>query len=428
MNCKQNLFPTKWTMALSLAVLMLAGSVLAVGQTENVIYRFQGGKDGLVPYGGLISDQAGNFYGTTEGAGAHGYGTVFQLSQVGGHWTEAVLYAFCALSNCSDGGKPFGELILDQAGNLYGITLLGGSVGGGTVFELTPQGSTWTETVIYNFPSNIQPAHGLVFDEAEDLYGAMCNGGVYGAGAVFQLTPGQGGWTAALIHSFTGHDGSCPVSGPIINVGGNLYGSFSGTSNTGGVYELKAPLTQGDAWIERVLYGFKGGNDGANPSGRLVFDQKGNLYGVTRQGGTSKGGTVFQLVRQGVSWTEAVIYSFCSQPHCSDGKDPRAGVIVDGKGNLYGTTYFGGNGGDCGTFANECGTVFQLTPPASQGGAWTETVLHNFNNTGGDGNLPEFGLIHGKFGSLWGTTPEGGKTVGPCAANGGCGTVFRVFP
>jgi hypothetical protein len=89
-------------------------------------------------------------------------------------------------------------------------------VGGGTVFELTPQGSTWTETVIYNFPSNIQPAHGLVFDEAEDLDGAMCNGGVYGAGAVFQLTPGQGGWTAALIHSFTGHDGSCPVSGRLL--------------------------------------------------------------------------------------------------------------------------------------------------------------------------------------------------------------------
>ena len=187
---KQNLFPTKWSMAIFIAMVVLAGSVFAVGQTERVVYRFHGGNDGADPDGGLISDQAGNFYGAVRGGGAHDYGAIFQMSPPagqGGHWTESVIYNF---TGGNDGGVPTGELIFDQAGNLYGVALLGGSTGGGTVFELTPQGGTWTESVIYNFQSNDQPVPGVVFDKAGNLYGATAAGG--GHGSVFQLAPSAG--------------------------------------------------------------------------------------------------------------------------------------------------------------------------------------------------------------------------------------------
>jgi uncharacterized repeat protein (TIGR03803 family) len=309
------------------------------------------------------------------------------------------------------------------------VTASGGSTGGGTVFELTPQGGAWTESVIYNF-NNEKPVGGLVFDKEGNLYGATIYGGEHVAGSVFQLTPSQsGGWTETTIYSFgSPQTGKTPISGPIISYAGDLYGLLQdGISSVyGAIYVLKAPVTQGGAWTERVLYSFKVGNGGADPTGRLVFDQKGNLYGVTQHSGAFKAGTVFQLARQGVTWTESTLYSFCSQPHCSDGKSPFAGLIVDDKGNLYGTTYYGGARGNC--YLGACGTVFRLTPPATQGGAWTETVLHDFSSSGEDGTEPAAPLMHGKFGSLWGTTSRGGKAGGQCTAFGGCGTVFRVFP
>jgi len=420
---KQNLCPTKWSMAIFIAMVVLAGSVFAVGQTERVVYRFHGGNDGADPDGGLISDQAGNFYGAVRGGGAHDYGAIFQMSPPagqGGHWTESVIYNF---TGGNDGGVPTGELIFDQAGNLYGMALLGGSTGGGTVFELTPRGGTWTETAIYNFQSNDQPVPGVVFDKAGNLYGATAAGG--GHGSVFQLAPSQGGgWTETTIYSFgAAHKGRTPLYGPAINRAGNLYGllQYGSTGASGGVYQLKAPAQQGGAWTERVLYSFKGGSDGGNPSGGLVFDQKGNLYGVSQQGGAFRHGTVFQLVRQGSSWSKTLVYSFCSQHNCRDGFNPMAGLLTDNKGNLYGTTALGG--------AVHYGTVFQLTPPAAQGDPWTQTVLHNFTNLGGDGNGPATArLIRGKFGSLWGTTTRGGKTEGECARTLGCGTVFNVVP
>ena len=422
MSCKQNLFRTKWSMAIFAAIVILAGSALAVGQTERVVHRFQGGEDGSGPAGGLISDNAGNLYGTTGGGGAGNNGTVFELSPQDGHWSKTILYSF---TGGNDGGFPFGELIFDQAGNLYGTTVNGGSQAGGTVFQLKPQGSTWSETVVSNFVNN-PLVGGLVFDKAGNLYGATYNEGARGFGEIFQLTPLQGGgWTQTVIYSFNGHKGGNPLSGPIISEAGNLYGVLQeggGTNYVGAVYQLKAPATKGGAWTERVLYNFKGGSsDGAEPSGRLVFDGKGHLDGVTRLGGPSNEGTVFQLTRQGTSWNEAVLYSFCAQSNCPDGAQPQATLVVDGKGNVYGTTLYGGN-------CYSCGTVFQLTPPANQGGSWTETVIHNFTGTGGDGNMPVAGLLRGGHGSLWGTTPTGGKIEGECARTLGCGTVFKVLP
>jgi uncharacterized repeat protein (TIGR03803 family) len=415
MNPIQNAFSTKWPMAIFVVVMILAGGVLAVAQTENVIYRFQGGTDGAAPWGGLISDHAGNFYGTT--AESVGGGTIFELSppaQQGGPWTKTTLYQF---TGRSDGGFPIGEMVFDQAGNLFGITTDGGTGGDGTVFELSPQGATWSETVIYNFPANASPSDGLVFDKAGNLYGATSKGGEKNAGAVFELTPSQGGgWTESVIYSFGVRRNSLttPSSGPIFSRAGNLYGLL--LSGNGGVYELKAPATQGGAWTERELYTFQGGGDGASPLGRLAFDQKLNLDGTTKFGGTHGAGTVFQLTRQGAVWTESVLYSFCSQPRCSDGLSPKAGLILDGKGNLYGTTYFGGKGR-----GSRMGTIFQLTPPASQGGVWTESVVHGFGfKAGGDGAFPVAPLAHGQSGSLWGTTSAGGV--------GNNGTVFRIWP
>jgi len=426
MSHKQNLFLLKWPMAIFVAILMLAGSILAAGQTEKVVYRFQGGNDGGSPEGGLISDQVGNFYGTTSGGGVGGGGTVFQLSppaEQGGRWTFTVLHSF---TGGNDGTGPVGELIFDQTGNLYGVTLGGGSAQAGTVFQLTPQGNTWTETVIYNFQFYDQPVGGLVFDKAGNLYGAHFSGGENNRGAVFQLTPSQsGGWTYTAICSFgKGRQDGWPVAGPIISKAGNLYGVMYGGSDCnpacqGSVYELKTPAMQGGAWTQRVLYNFcslSNCSDGGGPEGRLIFDRKGNLDGVTEFGGSGGGlgGTVFQLTPHGGSWTEAVLYNFCTQSTCTDGTGPLTGVILDGKGNLYGTTSLGGNG------CFGCGAVFQLTPPATQGDAWTETVLHSFRGRG-DGYQPQAGLVRGNFGRLWGTTIAGG-------GKNYFGTVFKVHP
>ena len=421
MNGNQSSFPTKWSMATFIAILILASSVLAAGQTYTTVYRFKGGNDGERP-GGLISDEAGNLYGTTslEGGSQSG-GTVYQLSASTGHWTESVIYSFCAQSNCTDGAGPEAELVFDTAGNLYGVTSYGGAAGAGVVFELSPQGNTWTETVIYNFKNYDQPVPGLVFDKAGNLYGAHFSSGEKGRGAVYQLTPSQGGgWTYTAICSFGRRNDGFPSHGPIISEAGNLYGTmyYQPHSPSNGVYELKPPATKGGAWTERVLYTFcsqSNCSDGDNPLGRLIFDGKGTLYGTTYWGGASQLGTVFKLTPQAGAWTESVVYNFCTQSHCADGENPQGRLLFDGKGNLYGTTLGGGGNG-------MRGTLFQLTPPANQGATWTETVLHRFTGTHGDGSQPLFGVIQGKRG-LWGTAYGGGRND---LCPGGCGPIFLL--
>jgi uncharacterized repeat protein (TIGR03803 family) len=420
----RNSFSAKWPALFFLVFLFLVSSVLAVGQAESVIYRFQGYSDGCAPYGGLISDKAGNFYGTTSGSCVpESYGSVFELSPpppIGGPWTETVLYSF---SGGSFGEGPRAGLVFDQTGNLYGMTFAGTA---GTVFQLSPpakKGDPWTETAIYTFQGDTQPRGDLVLDKAGNLYGVTAVGGEKGDGAVFQLTPSQGGaWTETVIHSFTGRDGANPESGPIISPTGNLIGTLlnGGKNGFGAVYELKAPVTKGGAWTEHVLYSFKGGSD-VSGSSRLVFDRQGHLDGVGG-GGAFGQGAAFQLTRQGSSWAEVVIYSFCAQSNCADGNEPIGSLIVDKAGNIYGTTEFGGNGPTCRPFSS-CGTVFQLK---LQGGAWTETVLYSFKH-GRDAHNPVAPLAFGKFGVLYGTTPFGGTLAGQCYLIG-CGAVFKARP
>jgi len=393
--------------------------------TESVLHNFnRAAEDGANPYAALILDAKGNLYGTTYAGGVYNYGTVFELTpKAGGSWTDQVLHSFNY--NGTDGVLPYGGLIIDAGGNLYGTTYAGGTYHG-TVFELTPTGGgSWTEQVLHEFFNNQGtdggfPESGLIRDAAGNLYGTTSEGGAYGSyGTVFELTPAGGGsWTEQVLHSFNynGTDGMLPDAGLIMDSGGNLYGTttYGGTYNSGTVFELTP--AGGGSWTEQVLHNFNNnGTDGFFPVAGLIFDAAGNLYGTTRFGGSGPCesgengcGTIYELSPSASGWTEGVLHNF--SPNGEDGTNPYAGLIFDAKGNLYGTTYYGGT--------YNSGIVFELTPVG--GGSWAEKVLHSFNSNGSDGANPIGGLIFDAKGNLYGTTYYGG------AYN--FGTVFEVKP
>jgi uncharacterized repeat protein (TIGR03803 family) len=410
-------------------VFFIGGQVTARPEvTLTTLYSFGGGSDGAES-ASLIADASGNLYGTTTSGGT-GSGTVFMLTpptMSGRPWTETVLYTF---AGGSDGANPIVGLIADTSGNLYGTTTSGGSTGNGTVFKLTPpttSGGPWSETVIWSFTASdgAQPFAGLIADVSGNLYGTTYAGGlpfVDGLrpnwGKVFRLTPpttSGGPWTETVLYTFAGgSDGANPLGGLIADASGNLYGTtlFGGTGK-GTVFKLTPPTTSGGPWTETVLYTFTGPPDGANPRGNLMFDVAGDLYGTTLWGGTGNG-TVFKLTpptTSGRPWTETLLYTFAGG---SDGGQPFGGLIADGSGNLYGTT---SGVGRYGTVSTSNGTVFKLTPPTTNGGPWTETVLWSFTS-GSDGGYPEGGLIAADASDeLYGTTLWGGA---------GYGTVFRL--
>jgi len=385
---------------------------------ESVLHSFNNnGADGVNPYAGLIFDVAGNLYGTTVEGGIHNLGTVFELTPTqGGGWTETVLHSF---GRGTDGAGPYGSLIFDGAGNLYGTTQLGGIHNGGTVFELTPmQGGGWTETVLHSFNDNgadgAYPLASLIFDAAGNLYGTTQQGGIHSCkgktcGTVFEMTPREGGgWSESVLHSFgNGTDGVNPQGSLISDASGNLYGTTyqGGIHSQGTVFEMTP--RDGGGWTETVLHSFGRGTDGVSPNATLIFDTTGNLYSTTIAGGIHNGGTVFELSPQdGGGWTETVLHSFGNG---TDGANPQAGLVIDATGNLYGTAITGGIHSD--------GAVFELSP--QPGGGWAETVLHSFGN-GADGINPYAGLIVDAAGNLYGTTVAGGIHAD--------GTVFEIAP
>src|ERR1019366_4407129 len=208
-------------------------------------------------------------------------------------------------------------------------------------------GAAAADNVLHNFNNDgtdgVNPQADLIFDAAGNLYGTTSQGGTSDAGTAFELTPAAGGtWTEKVLWSFgTGMDGANPLAGLIFDGAGNLYGTTynGGTSNSGTVFELTPAA--GGTWTEKVLYGFDGGANGGDPSAGLIFDAAGNLYGTTSFGGPYNHGTVFELMPAGGgSWTEQVLHNFGSG---TDGISPLAGLIFDGAGNLYGTTYHGGS-------------------------------------------------------------------------------------
>ena len=419
-------FPTPALIVAVLTFALMIGNSQAFAATEKVLWSFGAGGDGIGPSGGLVMDASGNFYGTTSGGGNNGIGTevgvIFKLTTAG---QESVLWNF-GLGN--DGQSPTSGVILDSSGNLYGTTAEGGlyensdSDAGGTVFKLTTAGQ---ESVLWNF-GNGNDGHlaypGLVVDANGNFFGATAAGGTYGEniigyGTAFELTPT--GQETVLWNFGNGTDGVQPSSKLVMDASGNLYGTtnYGGTfgppnppyKGSGVLFKLTPTTAPGSAqttWTESVLWNFGNGSDGSSPNS-VIIDASGNLLGETGGGGAYGGGTVFEVTPEG---QESILWSFGNG---SDGGAPAGGLIMDASGNLYGTTVNGGAGTGC----QGCGTVFELSPPATQGGAWTESVLYNFGAVP-DGQFPSSALLMDASGNLYGETGGGGANLS--------GTVYEI--
>ena len=365
---------SRFTLLLSLLAFVGGAFSLATAQTENILHRFNPTTtDGYNSGNGLVGDKAGNLYGVTVQGGTLGLGTVFELSPPlpgAGAWVETILHEF---AGNTDGAGPLAALAMDKNGNLFGTTLFGGGVNSnGTAFELSPPtvlGGSWTYTVIASFDSGVvalNPSGQLTIDAAGNLYGFSGGGN----------------------NSFT-------------NCGGNC----------GNIFELQPPAVLGGAWTASSIYEFNGGTtDGFGPSG-LIVGPGGLLYGTTGEGGPQDFGTFFKLTQaSGGAWTEKILYEFTS----ANGA-PFGGLLPGPKGSYFGTS----------EGPASLGTVFELFPP-SGGTGWTASTLYNF--TGGlDGSSP-FGVISDRSGNLYGVNINGGiQNPGNCLG-GGCGTVYKLSP
>jgi len=418
-------------LALAIVLALTVGAtVTAQAQTYNVIHNFVGGLDGSEPTSGLTLDGAGNLYGTTfEGDALTG--TVYKLAHKSSSWVLSPLYLFPYEG--SGGSIPYARVIFGKNGTLYGTAGFGGNLqncagGCGAVFNLKPQPNPpvtpltpWLETPIHLFNSNdgANPySADIIFDAGGNIYGVTYNGGTGsctgGCGVVYKLTPSNGSWTENVLYNFSqAGDAQHPWGGVTFDQSGNLYGTTvsGGANGAGAVYKL---TPSGSGWTETVIYSFTGGTDGATPYAGLIFDQAGNLYGAAASGGTTNGGTVFELVPNGSGWTFNLLYSFNGAPgQFSAG--PVANLAFDGAGNLYGTTHGAG--------LYNAGAIFKLTPA---NGAWSYTSLHDFTD-GTDGGYPRSNVVFDKNGNMYGTA-SGGGTGNPSNCDGACGVVFEVTP
>jgi len=425
---------------------MPLGLAAQEGPSYSVFYTFSGtGADGEFPQGDVIRDPEGNTYATAFNGGdlscnpPYGCGVVFKLDRSG---KETVLYSFMG---GADGAYPSTGLLRDEAGNLYGTTRGGGDVsvsacsfnpGCGVVFKLDMSGK---ETALYAFTGGtdgLGPSSGLVRDEAGNLYGTTVAGGnltgdcpglpVTGCGVLFKLDRAG---EETVLHTFTGGtDGYAPYGDLLRDTRGNLYGAASNGGDVSGFCsDVVEPATGflGCGTVFKldhtgkfsVLHTFHGADGGPFPDGWLVLDNEGNLYGMSGNGGDLSGcsglgcGVVFKVDGNG---KESVLYSFTGG---KDGAETFAGVIRDVEGNLYGTTYNGGDfsGSLCADVG--CGVVFKLYPTGK------EIAIHAF--TGGtDGANPNAGLLQDEKGNLYGTASDGGDSS--CNPPYGCGVVFKT--
>lgn len=301
----------------------------------------------------MVFGPDGLLYGTTSAGGTTGSGTVFSLrppatacKTVLCPWVETVLHNF----TFSDGYEPgYGDLVFDQAGNIYGTTFNGGGSGAfGDVFELTRSGSGWTFSVLWSFIDDgggVGPAGGVIFDNAGNLYGTTSLGGAHDNGTVYELSPTQSGWTMTTLYSFTNSDGEGSGS-LIMDAHGDLFG-IAGLFATGSAFEM---TLQNGTWSYQSLQTFSGIlNNG--PVAAPTFDSQGSLYGPLPTGGSSQEGEIFKLTPSGNQWIYTPFYQF---DNCTSGCDPYGTVIFDANGNMYGTTAVGGTHRD--------GTVWEITP------------------------------------------------------------------
>jgi len=395
--------------------------------------------DGDQPVGGLVADPQGNYYGTTVIGGDGGVGSIYRASKNGGKWSVYRIYSFCHSEACPDGASPQGSLIIDTAGNLYGIASDGGNSSGnngaGLVYELSPNGKKWKYKVIYKFCSaevcldGRDPyqsglsyqgaASGAPYDGASPLYGTTQYGGANDTGTIFQLTPKGKRWSEKVIYNFCSQtnciDGGTPFAGVSVDATGNIFGgaTLGGVDTSenccGVVYELKK---RGSGWDYTSLHMFCSTVvndvclDGRFIMAPPVIDAAGNLYGTTTFGGANDNGTVFKLEPHGSGFDFSTPYSFC-QAACKDGSNPWAGALALGAdGTLYGTTVQGGAGGG--------GTVFSMSSSKPN----KLTTLASFSEkTGGEAFG---GVVLDQSGALFGTLAFGGKHSG--------GTLFQVIP
>jgi uncharacterized repeat protein (TIGR03803 family) len=266
---------------------------------QTVLYRFNGGSDGANPlFGDMVFDPSGNLYGTTENGGGvgcsgSGCGTVFELSPIAGGWTEKILYRFTGEG--SDGANPYAGVTFDRGDvHLYGTTNSGGTASNGTVFQLSPEGSSWMETVVYSFQGpndGYSPIGGVIFDPSGLLTGTTSSGGLNGGGIAFQL---NSIYAENVLYNFAGPVEGGPYGNLTADAAGNFYGLAydDGAYGNGSIFKLSP--SQG-GWIFTDLYDFTGGSDGRCPYGGVLFDGEGNLYGTAAGGGQYGNGVVWKL-------------------------------------------------------------------------------------------------------------------------------------
>jgi uncharacterized repeat protein (TIGR03803 family) len=333
--------------------------------------------DGLYPTAGLVQATDGNFYGTTEEAGAHIYGTIFKITPGG---TLTTLYNFCVKNGCGDGAQPDAALIQGSDRKLYGTTQGGGANGFGTVFKITLSG---TLTTLYNFCAQTnctdgsEPTAQLVQAIDGNFYGTTYEGTTSqscssGCGTVFKITP-RGVLTT--LHSFDGTDGNSVVAGLIQGTDGSLYG----TTQLGGAYGNGTIFKITPAGVFTTLHSFDG-TDGSNVYAGLTQATDGNLYGATYYGGTNTEGTVFRITPGG---TLTTLYSFCAQANCTDGATPSGGLMQATNGKLYGTTVYGGvdNDGTVFSLTEGLGPFVETRPTSGKVGASVIVLGSNLAGT-----------------------------------------------
>jgi len=333
------------------------------GWTFQRLYAFRGGNDGQGPYGPVTLRPDGSLYGSTVDGGndncPSGCGLVYVVKppaascETACGWTESVLYRF---QGNTDGFYPIGAVTFDSAGNLYGTTEQGGSIGPGTVYELKPSGSKWTESIIWNFTGNDDggnPYNGVTLDGAGKIFGTTLAGGVNNSGSVFELTRSGHAWTETTVHDFYGSaDGIFPLPALIVEKSGKLIGATAagGTRDGGTVYSL-TPSKSG--WTLKTLYDLPGPGGEPGPWAKLTMDAAGNLFGTTQGYPPAKDyGTVFKLTHTSSGWKYTLLYHFTGG---SDGEVPYSTLVFGPNGKLYGTTQLSENGAGY-------GTVFEITP------------------------------------------------------------------
>jgi uncharacterized repeat protein (TIGR03803 family) len=409
---KFNLRTTLRGMA-ALAIVFALAAVLtpsACSQTFQVLHTFSGG-DGQLPYAGLTMDAAGRLYGNTCGNYTSTHGTVFKLTPSGSSWVLTTLYTF---SGGSDGACPQSRVIFGPEGRLYGTTTAGGDKCQicGTVFSLRPPLTVcktalcpWTETILYAFSG---------YDGVEPMGDLNFDGAGNLYGTAYEGGMGGRGNVYELTPTGGGWTENVIFDFPEYGALGNpsagvmfdKAGNLYGTaeSDYGGVFEL---TPSGGGWLYSEIYTLHGGIEGSNPRAGVIFDNAGNIYSATTRYGVGGGGTIFGLTPSDIGWVFSGLYSFVGT------SGPLGNLFMDAAGNFYGTTFADG--------AYGLGSVFKLSPGPS---GWTYTSLHDFTG-GDDGANPVSNVLFDAAGNLYGTASAGGNK-GPCF--NGCGVVWEIMP